>query len=124
MKIQDLLEQITSNSVFHGTSTRLWREKTTNTLYLTNDLHDAEVYAEEAAWNGGSPIVVTFSLDELLALTKTDSTLEFTPDWGWQDGESILGHEPTWQESLQHVKSFSISGFKNQYKSLGTVKNV
>jgi hypothetical protein len=125
MKIAEIiLEAAKTNPVYHGTSTRLWSQKATNTLYLTNDLRDAETYAEEAAWNGGAAIVVTFSLDELLALTKTDPTLEFDPDWGWQDGERVLGRQPTWQESLQHAHSFSIAGFKQQYKSFGIVQKL
>jgi hypothetical protein len=107
--------------VYHGTTEQAWSQKGTRTLYLTREPDEASSYAEHAAESGGRGIVVEFLLKELLNLATKDPGVDFDTDWGWIYGESELGHPPSWEESLEHVGSFSVAGFKHKYKALGTV---
>lgn len=135
MKMRDimiLVEGRIPTTLYHGTSTIAWKKTDETLLYLTVNREDAENYASEAAIQDvyakygddflddegkekpapSQPIIITFLMDDLLKLNG----IEFQPDWGWDGAE-----DATWQQSLQAVGSFCVSGFQDAYKGLGKV---
>lgn len=129
-----IVEGALPDTVYHGTILRKWESPAGGTdggiLFLTKSRDEAESYADQAYEQGcitelnddgefpydagAAPVIISFDFTQLL---KTPG-LEFDHDWGWADAPEGA----TWQQSLEAVGSFVMTGFTEAHKSLAKVE--